>query len=293
MGGMKFGAHIYLWTDRWSDDALWILDRARSLGLECVEIACGDDVHFTPALTRRRAAEIGLELTVSPGGLWPMECDISHDDPSCRALGLAWHRRCIDLSAETGATVYGGAIYGHPGRVCRRVPPPDELPRTAENLRILADHAASAGVRLVIEPMSHFRTHLVNTPAQAMRLIEMAGHENLMLLLDTYHLVTEIRDYAAAVRAAGRRLWGIHACENDRGIPGGGLVPWQSLFAALREAGFDGHILLESYNSSLEHFAAARAMFHGVCPDGDEFVRRGLAFLRSMMSEGAHSTLSR
>lgn len=281
MGRMKFGAHIYLWTDRWSDDALWIFDRAASLGLSCVEIACGDDVVFTPAKTRQRAEELGLDVVISPGALWPMECDISHDDPECRALGLAWHSRCIELAAESGAVAYAGAIYGHPGRVCRRVPPPDELSRTAANLHILADRAAAAGIRLVLEPMSHFRTHLVNTPSQAMRLIELAGHANPMVLLDTYHLVTEVRDYAQAVRTAAPRLWGIHACENDRGVPGGGLVPWTSMLGALRETGFDGYIMLESYNSSLAEFAAARGMFHGVCPDGDEFVRRGLEFLRS------------
>ena len=28
----------------------------------------------------------------------------------------------------------------------------------------------------------------------------------------------------AGVRAVGDKLWGVHACENDRGAPGGGLV---------------------------------------------------------------------
>ena len=30
-------------------------------------------------------------------------------------------------------------------------------------------------------------------------------------------------------------LWGLHACENDRGVPGGGLVPWREIFAALKQ----------------------------------------------------------
>lgn len=279
---MKFGAHIYLWVERWSDSTLWLLDRARELGLACIEIACGDDISIDVQRTRRHAQASGIELILSPGAHWPMACDISDDDPANRRLGLDWHRRNIDLSAAVGATAYTGAIYGHPGRVHQRIPPADEYPRTAENLHRLAQHAAAAGVKLVLEPMSHFRTHLVNTSEQAMRLIDLAGHPNLLVLLDTYHLVTEVRDFVAAVHAAGPRLWGLHACENDRGVPGGGLLPWPAILAAVAQTPAR-HVLFESYNSSIPGFAIGRGMFHDVCPDGDAFVRRGLDFLRPLV----------
>ena len=45
---MKFGTHCYLFIDRWSDDSLFVLDESKELGLDCVEIAVGDDVRFTP-----------------------------------------------------------------------------------------------------------------------------------------------------------------------------------------------------------------------------------------------------
>lgn len=279
---MKFGVHTFIFTDRWSDAELGVLDTARRLGADLVEIAVGDDVHFSPDLTRRRAAALGLDLCISPGNVWPMECDLSADDPAHRAAGLAWHARQVDLAAELGAVAYTGAIYGHPGAVQRRRPPADELPRTAEGLHRLAEHAAKQGVRIVLEPMSHFRTHVVNTPEQCLRLIAAADHDNLFTLLDTYHLLTEVRDFAAAVRTLRPRLWGVHACENDRGVPGGGLVPWTALFGALRETAFQGYVILEAYNSSLGDFALERGMFHNVCPDGEAFVRRGLEFLRAL-----------
>ena len=235
---IRYGAHCYILTERWTDTSLPLLDMARALNLDCFEIAVGDDVHFNPAPVRRRAETLGLELTASPGGLWPTECDLSADDPAQRTMGLEWHCRQVDRAAEIGAVAYAGALYGHPGTVLRRVPPPDELPRTAEGLHRLAEYAAARGVTVVLEPMSHFRTHLVNTPQQVRRLIDMADHPNLYALLDTYHMVTEVRDYASGIRAVGDRLWGLHACENDRGVPGGGLVPWDAVFAALREIGF-------------------------------------------------------
>ena len=188
---MKLGLHCYLFTERWSDDRLDVLDTARDLGAECFEVVVGDDIDFTPRLTRQRAEALGLTLTVGPGGLWPTECDISADEPADRAKGLAWHCQQIDLAGELGAAAYTGALYGHPGTVKRRVPPADEYPRTAEGLHRLAEHAASRGVALALEPMSHFRTHIANTPEQIMRLVTLADHPNLGVLLDTYHMITE------------------------------------------------------------------------------------------------------
>lgn len=278
---MQYGAHCYLFTDRWSDDALPILDTMKALGLDLAELSVGDDVIFTPHLTRRRAEALGLTLMIGPGGAWPLAADLSADDAAERRQGLAWHCRQVDLAAELGAVAYAGALYGHPGVVKRRRPPAGEYAWTAEGLHALADYALARGVKIVLEPMSHFRTHVVNTAAQMMRLIELADHANLYALFDTYHAITEERDYAAAIRTLAPRLWCVHTCENDRGVPGGGLAPWDALFDALYAIGYDGPLTMEAYNSSLDDFAYQRGMFHNVCPDGAGFVRTGLAFLRA------------
>lgn len=282
---IKYGVHSYLFTDQWSDNALFVLDTAKELGAELVELSVGDDIHFTRQLTRRKAEELGIALTVGPGGIWPLECDLSADDAADRQKGLEWHTRQVDLCAEIGAIGYCGALYGHPGVVKRRRPPEDEYQYTAEQLHQLADYAARQDVKIVLEPMSHFRTHLVNRPDQLMRLITLADHDNLYALLDTYHLVTEVRDFAQAIRTVRDHLWGIHTCENDRGAPGGGIVPWEAVFSALKEIRFDGYILLETYNSSIDDFAYQRGMFHNVCPDGREFTRKGFAFVRKHLEQ--------
>ena len=280
---MTYGAHIYLWQERWIAEAIPLLERARDLGLEFVEVAVGDDYIFDAARIGQAAADLGLAMSASPGGIWPMECDLSLPDPAHRALGQAWHRRMVDQTAALGGMAYTGALYGHPGHVERRKPTADEYKWMAEGLHELAAYAAPLGVEIVIEPMSHFRTHLVNRPEQAMHLLELADQPNLGILLDTYHLTTEVRDYAAAMRTAAPRLWGIHACESDRGVLGGGIVPWEAVAAGLRAGGFDGYVGLESYNSSDGDFAERRGLFNDPCPNGDEFVNTGLAFMRGLL----------
>ncbi len=275
----KFGAHQFLWKSHWTDRDLNILDQAHALGLTLLEISLGDDVHFNRASVRRHARSLGIELTVGPGNLWPEECNISADDPRHRQLGLAWHKKTIEQAAEVGAAAYCGAIYSRPGHVYRRPPPADEVPRTAENLNVLADHAAQQGLRLVIEPMSRFRIHLINTAAQALELIRLANHPNLLVNLDTYHMITEERDYGAAIRRALPLLWGVHTCENDRGVPGGGLVPWTAVFEALGNATGCVRLMLETYNTGPGGFGYSRGIFQNVCPDAEQFVKASLDFL--------------
>src|ERR1019366_8451529 len=207
---MKLGAHIYLWMERWSDAEVGLLERARGLGLEAIELSVGLNVKFSPALTRRTAEANGIMLLVGPGGAWPDGADLSDDDPANRRAALEFHQSIVDQTAELGGVAYAGALYGRPGKVLKRRPPADEFPRTAEGLHTLAEYARKAGVKIILEPMSRFRSHVVNTPGQMLKLVNAADHANLHTLLVTYHLVTEVRDYAAAIRSVGDRIWGLH-----------------------------------------------------------------------------------
>ncbi|MEZ5414654.1 MAG: sugar phosphate isomerase/epimerase [Opitutaceae bacterium] len=279
---MQYAAHIYLWTECWSDREVGLFAHARKLGIDLLEISIGDDVSFDAALTKRAAVDAGMGIVIGPGGLWPEGADLSDDEPKNRQLAFDWHKQQIDLAVALGARAYSGALYGRPGKVLRRRPPVDEYARTAEGLHGLADYAQSAGVGLGIEPMSRFRTHLVNTPSQALHLVELAAHPHLKIAIDTYHLATEVRDLPAEIRKVGDRLMALHACENDRGVPGKGLMPWTEIFAALRETPAE-FIEFESYNTSLGDFGWQRGMFQNQCPDGDAFVRDGLAFVQALV----------
>lgn len=276
----KYGAHQFLWAEYWTDECLHILDEASSLGLDCFEISLGDDVSFNPVPVREKAKELGLELSIGPGNFWPMECDISVESEDNQRFGVEWHSRIIKQAADLGAVAYNGATYGHPGHVLRQPRQTIELERIAKNLYQLAEFGRNLNVKLVIEPMSRFRTHLVQSAKEAVDLVSMVGHPNLFINLDTYHMVTEERDYAMAIMTCGNVLWGIHACESDRGVPGGGLVPWNDVFKSLAEICPNARILMETYNTGETGFGYKRGIFKNVCPDAQEFVKNGLEFLK-------------
>lgn len=275
-----FGAHQFLWKSHWTDGDLQILDIVVSLGLSSFEISLGDDVKFSELSAGEYAKSLGIELTVGPGNIWPADCNISASEASHRIRGLAWHRRNIERAAALGARAYCGAIYSHPGHVVRSRPQRDELLHAAENLSQLAEYANGFDVKLVIEPMSRFRSHLINTAKQAMELIGLVRHPSLLVNLDTYHMVTEERDYGKAIESALPSLWGIHACENDRGVPGSGLVPWTSVFDSLAKANSPLRIVFETYNTGPNGFGFSRGIFQDVCPDPFAYIVKGMEFLK-------------
>jgi len=59
--------------------------------------------------------------------------------------------------------------------------------------------------------------------------------------------------------------------------PGGG-----SDVAAVKTTKAD-YVAFEGYNTSIGDFGWSRGMFQNVCPDGDEFVRKGLTFVRPLV----------
>jgi len=277
---IKFGAHQFLWKSHWTNDDLGILDAAGALGLSSFEISLGDDVRFDESKTGAHARSLGIELTVGPGNVWPADCNISSDEPADRNRGLAWHRVSIERAAALGAVAYCGAIYSYPGLVVRSRPRREELLHSAENLNQLAEYAERYGVKLVIEPMSRFRSHLINTAEQAMELIRLIEHPGVLVNLDTYHMVTEERDYGKAIESTLPSLWGIHACENDRGVPGSGLVPWARVFGALKKANGQLRVIFETYNTGPGDLGFSRGIFQDVCPEPLAYIASGLAFLK-------------
>lgn len=277
---MRYGTHCFILTDHWDDRQIGLFETAHALGLRAFEIAVGDDVACNGSVLRRKAEALDLQLVVSPGGLWPREHDLSSSDAGERKAALAWHRQQMGGGADMGAVAYTGALYGHPGTLHGRTLRDEELDWIAEGLTALAEEGVRLGMNVVIEPMSRFRTHVITTAAQAMAMLERSGHPNLSVVLDTYHLLTETRDYGAEVRRCAGCLWGLHASESDRGCPGGGFVPWDAVYAALKDIGFDGYIVFESYNTGIGDLAARRGLPKDLCPDGAAFLRRGMDYLR-------------
>ncbi len=112
-------------------------------------------------------------------------------------------------------------------------------------LRRLGPIAKTHGLTVVIEPLNRGECNFINSVAEGAAIVEEAGHPNVRLLADIYHMLRENEGPAALV-AAGPFLRHIHIAEKDRrtppGVAGDDFTPY---LQALRRAGYAGAISME------------------------------------------------
>jgi len=114
-----------------------------------------------------------------------------------------------------------------------------------EALRECAALAEEEGVKLALEPLNRYETNLVNTVAEALRLIKEVGSEAVGLLFDTFHANIEEPSIEDGIRAAGGCLLHVHVADSNRWHPGAGHIDFASIVATLREVGYDGYLSAE------------------------------------------------
>jgi D-psicose/D-tagatose/L-ribulose 3-epimerase len=128
-----------------------------------------------------------------------------------------------------------------------------------------------------------YETSLINTVEQALEAIDELPPEGCGLLLDTYHANIEEQDVGAAYRLAGDRLAHVHASANDRGTPGADDVNWIEVRDALRDVGYDGPVVIESFTAENETIATAASVWRPLAASQDATAVDGPRFLRELL----------
>jgi D-psicose/D-tagatose/L-ribulose 3-epimerase len=130
--------------------------------------------------------------------------------------------------------------------------------------------------------VNRFESHLINTAGDAVKFIGAVGLPNVKVHLDTFHMIREEDNIGEAVRATGQHIGYVHACENQRGVPGRGLMPWEEFFRALHETGYDGCITIESFDPDLESVAKLCCIWRKLADSPEQLATEGLAYLKAM-----------
>jgi D-psicose/D-tagatose/L-ribulose 3-epimerase len=236
---------------------------------------------FDPPAIKDRLQKVGLGAVTSTVLLG--DTDITSDDADIRAKGVDYLKACAKATGNIGATNFSGVVYSQFVKPSIQRPTEQAWQYSADCLREAARYAKDFGVNIGIEPVNRYETYLVNTCDQAMRLKEMIGEDNIKIHLDTYHMNIEEKSYYEATIKAGKDLIHYHLCENDRGIPGTGLVNWDEIFKALAEIDYKGNAALESFVDCTENMNTW--VWRQLAPDGDTLLREGVAFIRKMQKK--------
>ncbi|HNT66071.1 MAG TPA: sugar phosphate isomerase/epimerase family protein [bacterium] len=280
---MKLGIHAYAWCSEWSNETLDLIDRVARMGLDFIEIPLMVLETFDGDAISKRLDSSGIDVCTSTVLLG--ETDITHPDPEIRRKGIDYLNRCVEATEQIGAENFSGVIYSQHVKQAEHRPTEQEWEWSAEALRQVARHAQDYGVRIGLEPVNRYESYLINTCEQAKKLQEMIGEKNVKIHLDTYHMNIEEKSFYEATRLAGKDLMHIHLCENDRGIPGTGLVDWEGMFKALGEMRYDGFAGLESFVDVTGNMNTW--VWRQLAPSGDVLLREGVAFIKTMQKKYA------
>jgi D-psicose/D-tagatose/L-ribulose 3-epimerase len=169
----------------------------------------------------------------------------------------------VNAAYALGAHVVGGPLYSAVGRVWKQTPDEREhdMQILVGQLRQLSQYAADHDVKLGVEALNRFETSFVNLTDQAIEIVDRVDHPACKVMVDTFHANIEESKLGDALRRAGDRLVHVHTCENDRGTPGSGHLPWEDVAAALKDIDYQGACVIESFTNKVETIAKAAAIW--------------------------------
>lgn len=280
---MRFGVNSLLFSGTFDRSDLALLEHCRDMGFDTLEVTPVDPDVFPAAELRRRAADLGMY--VNANFAMPVEANTISPDPAVRERGVELSKRIVDLCVEAGVEVYCGANYCAWGYLPGRRRSEDEWKWAVEAYRRLGEHAQGAPIVLAVETLNRFESHFLNIAADAVRFVDEVGLDNCKVHLDTFHMLREEDDLAAAIRATGDKLAYFHACGSHRGIPGRDMVPWDETFRALKDVGYDYCITLESFNPGLEDIASLVCIWRDFADSPEDLATQGVEFLRRKQAE--------
>ena len=271
----KLGINLWNWVPGLSDACCGLPTKAAELGFTAVELPM-TQTQLSPAL-RDEVRACGLEVSLCAA--MGAGRDLSSFDAGVRASTMDYLTDCLKTGAEVGAVMLAGPLYAGGGK--RHVLPPDEAAREWElavtGLQELSRRAEEYGIKLALEPLNRYRTSVINTVEQVLRLLADVDRANVGIHYDTYHACLEEADLLVSLETAlqSGKVTHFHACGNNRGAPGDGIVPWGDVFALLKKYGYDGHVTMETFAPG--GLDASWVNVHGT---PDEVAARGVHFLK-------------
>lgn len=291
---MKFGTLYSYWSTSWAcspDHYLALAEKVASIGFDVLEISADHLYRMSQAdiVRLRRAGEsLGIGFSVNSGP--SREHDLASPDPAVRESGIRYFGTIFEKMVSLGTDTIAGAIYSFWPDDFVRTDREESWALSIDSLKAVAGRAEYHGIRVALEVLNRFESHILNTSDEAVRYCERIGSPNMGILLDTFHMNIEEDDMSAAIRHANARLFHFHVGENNRKLPGmNGTIAWEQVGKALNAIGYDRAVVMEPFmicgGEIGQSIRVWRDLTSGADQVGmDDHIRRSLSFLREVFS---------
>jgi len=273
--------HPLVFLPRWTRDAAaGAIERAAAAGFDLMIVPSRDPAEVDiPGLARRaEAAGIGLICNTNH----PPDADPASDDPAIAARGAARLLDTVSIARDLGARQIGGLPHAAWGKAAGPVTPRGRA-HAVHALTRAAELAAASGLRITLECVNRFENPLINTAQDALAFIAETGAPNILVHLDTHHMLIEEPNPAAAIAETGEKLGFLEFSESHRGALGTGNVDIPAILAAAR--GYTGPIGFEAFSAAIlaPAIAAHLCVWRTTYTDADAVARDACALLRRLL----------
>lgn len=196
------------------------------------------------AALNRCCDENGVKISsISTGmGFAAEGLSLIDDDPTVRINTRARLEGMLDIAGELGSSVIIGLLRGKIPDFSHYSMYEDRL---TEGMLILIEKAEKAKVNLDLEAIASLQCNYFNSSWQVLNYVKKIGSERLKILLDTYHMNIEERDFFGCVADCGDWLRYVHYSDSNRRRPGSGNFDYVGMTRSLRKIGFKGFVGLE------------------------------------------------
>lgn len=232
-----------------SGDLRQKLQAIANAGFDGVEIFENDFLTSdeTPAQVGHMARDLGLEIT-----LFQPFRDFEGMPEPLRSRTFDRAERKFDLMQELGTDLI---------LVCSNVSPValGGIDRAADDFRALGERAARRGVRVGYEALAWGRH--IHDHRDAWEIVRRADHENVGLILDSFHTLARKIDVNSIRSIPKEKLFIVQMADaplidmdllywsrHYRNMPGEGDLPILEFMRAVAATGYDGYFSLEIFN---------------------------------------------
>ncbi|MEX1011171.1 MAG: sugar phosphate isomerase/epimerase [Balneolaceae bacterium] len=283
---MNIGVSLWLWTSPVTNEVIEkYAPKIARMGFDTIEIPLEDPGSLDAAAAAAVLKSEGLRATtcaaMGPGR------DLVHSDSFVRNETMDYMKQSIEAASTLGSPVFVGPLYAEVGRLWRAESPEQRVREEellVKQLSELSELGASSNVTLCVEALNRFETSFLNLTSQVAEITDRVNHPNCKILVDLFHAGIEEKNLGDAIRTAGERLGHIQVAENDRGTPGTGTYDWPGVAKALRDVGYKGDVVIETFSEDNEILAAAAAIWRPLAESPEKLAEDGLAFLRELLS---------
>lgn len=282
---LKFGVDSFIWSENFTIKNLHLFEKAKEIGFETFDIAVSHPENFPVKEVRSAAKDADIDLVTTC--VLNEEANPISSDVENRKKAIDFLKKMVDINLEIGSEIIGGVNYAAWGYLSGRPRTDGEWNWSVDTLRKVAEYAIETGnVVFAFEPVNRFETHFLNCAEDTIKYCDAIGLDNVGVHLDTFHMIREETSFREAVLSCGSKyLKYVHVCENNRGIPGTGMVPWQEFFEALAEISYMGSLSIESFDPGFEETNRKCAIWRKFADSGEELARLGLQNLKNIASK--------